>query len=224
MTIYYLIPGLGCDVRVFQKFISLLNIDKKQIHCIEWQTPLFPSESLADYVLRLAKKLPLNDANNIIIGLSLGGMLATELAKIFPHKKLFIISSIKHQSERPLVLRWAKTIPIYHLIPTWLTVSLAPRLARWLKISDPDSSYLFGKMIKSMPKGHISWARQVAVNWENPDMPTNCIHIQGSKDHIFNNPLMQVDYTIEGATHNMILDRTLAVANIVNQEIKNILA
>ncbi len=220
----YLIPGLGCDIRVFSELVPLLNFDKNNIDCMEWLSPKSIFESIENYAQRVTETMPLDDDGDIIlIGLSLGGMIATEISKLIPYKKLIIISSIVHQEQRPLLLKLARFFPIYHLVPASFTQYILPKLAFWLGISNKKYSDLFHRMLLDRSPQHLHWSRTAAVHWLNQIYPTNYIHIHGTSDHLFPHKAIKIDYPITNGTHNMILDRAEEIALIVNQEIEKIM-
>jgi pimeloyl-ACP methyl ester carboxylesterase len=70
----YFISGLCADKRAF----SFLNLSFCEPVFINWIQPL-KNESLSAYALRLKEQI--RDDNPIIVGVSFGGMLATEMAK-----------------------------------------------------------------------------------------------------------------------------------------------
>jgi len=102
----YFISGLGADKRVF----SFLDLSFCVPVFIEWITPL-KKESLESYALRLSKNIP--EINPTIVGISFGGMLATEIAKANPDIKAIIISSNKTSAELPNLFRIGKYLPVY---------------------------------------------------------------------------------------------------------------
>lgn len=216
----YFIPGLGCDHRFFDKLIGLLPTPV-EVQCLNHVEPDSPTESIAEYAKRLAATiLPKQEEERVIlIGFSLGGMIATELNKLIKTDQLVILSSIKHQSERPALFEWATKIPLYRLTPTWFTQNIIPILARWFRFTEKESGILFSKMIKSASPRHIKWGRYAAINWMNDTWPEQYIHIHGTKDHIFNGKSMKVTHWIEGGTHSMIMDRATEVAAIIEEEI-----
>jgi esterase/lipase len=57
---------------------------------------------LPDYAKRFSHAIK-EDEEFVLIGLSFGGMLASELAKIVSPKKLIIISSLSSYRELPVV-------------------------------------------------------------------------------------------------------------------------
>lgn len=71
----YILSGLGADERVF-KYLDFKDLD---ITFVQWIKPK-PHEKLMDYVERLREQI--KQDNPILIGLSFGGIVAAELAKI----------------------------------------------------------------------------------------------------------------------------------------------
>lgn len=106
----YCISGLGADERVFQ------HLDLSFAHpvFITWINPL-PGETLEMYARRLKEEF-IGEENPLIIGLSLGGMLATEIAKQLPKANVIIISSAKTRRELPLYWRFFRYIPVYKIL------------------------------------------------------------------------------------------------------------
>lgn len=84
----YLISGLGADERMFQR----LNFYNFEPVYLQWISPK-KNESISDYAARL--KSQITEEKPIIIGLSLGGMMAVEISKQIKTEKVVLISSIK---------------------------------------------------------------------------------------------------------------------------------
>lgn len=83
-TILYCIGGLGTDRTVF----SALNILGVSLKVLDW-LPHHKRESLESYAQRLAASADF-PTDYYLLGVSFGGMLATEIAKKQPPKKLFL--------------------------------------------------------------------------------------------------------------------------------------
>jgi hypothetical protein len=84
MTLYF-ISGLGADKRIFEK-LQFSNSFK--LVFIDWIVPV-KNEPLRDYATRLSHTINTSEPF-VIIGLSFGGMIATELSPIVsPQKKQF---------------------------------------------------------------------------------------------------------------------------------------
>ena len=85
----YFISGLAADSRVF-KHIQLPS--GYQAHYLDWITPL-PNESLKGYALRLSEAIDLKEPF-VIAGLSMGGMIATEIANIYQPAACILFCSV----------------------------------------------------------------------------------------------------------------------------------
>lgn len=84
----YFISGLGANKRIFSKL--KLNENINMIH-IDWISPN-KNESLASYAERLSKVIDLSQPF-ALVGVSFGGMIAVEMAKLLNPATTIIISS-----------------------------------------------------------------------------------------------------------------------------------
>ena len=73
------------------------------------------NESLHDYAVRFADTI--HDEQFILIGLSFGGMLATEIAGIKKPVKTIIISSVASANELPWYFKRAGKIGLHKALP-----------------------------------------------------------------------------------------------------------
>src|SRR5687768_12603951 len=94
----YFISGLGADERAF----SFLDLGFCEPVFIPWVRPL-EGETVPAYAVRLKERIP--EDFPIIVGLSFGGMVAVEIGKAFPCKKIVLLSSAKTQKEIPFYLK-----------------------------------------------------------------------------------------------------------------------
>ena len=81
-----MLSGLGADKRVF----DFLDLSDYSIYHITWIIPL-PRESMAEYAFRLLPQI--TSDNPVLIGVSFGGMIALEIAKLISVEKVILISS-----------------------------------------------------------------------------------------------------------------------------------
>src|SRR5215831_3807464 len=109
MDVFFL-SGLGADKTVFQ----FLDHSSYQPVFIDWLRP-GKKESLQDYALRLKEEFIPDRA--IVVGLSFGGMLATEIAKEYTDVKSILISSAKTKNELPSIYQTGKYFPLHQWSP-----------------------------------------------------------------------------------------------------------
>jgi pimeloyl-ACP methyl ester carboxylesterase len=89
MQTIYCLSGLGANEKVFQ----FLDLSFAKPVFIQWLPPR-QNETLRQYALRLKEEY-ITEPEPVIFGLSLGGMMAVEIAKVIPSSTAILISSAK---------------------------------------------------------------------------------------------------------------------------------
>src|SRR5947209_20272187 len=114
MTAYF-ISGLGADERVFENLKIKEGITLRYIHWIE---PL-KKESLKEYIDRLMIQVDTSD-QFILIGMSLGGIIAVEMNKICQPLRTIIISSVCTTKEFSFLFRLIHFFQLQKITPAFL--------------------------------------------------------------------------------------------------------
>jgi pimeloyl-ACP methyl ester carboxylesterase len=209
MKTIYCISGLGADERAFSK----LKIKGYQIQVIKWLMPL-QDESLQHYATRMRTEIA--EDNPILMGLSFGGMLCTEIAKQIPIQKIIIISSIKSSKELP---RWMKTIALLRLnkiVPLRSTRFTQPIQNRMLGVQSEEEKILVASLRREADLPYVTWAVNQAINWKNDWQHPNIFHIHGDSDNMFPIKNIKPNFTIKKGGHFMIMNRADEVSTCIN--------
>lgn len=209
----YCISGMGLDERLFYR----LNFHAHKINFIQWIEPL-KKESFEDYARRMLEQVP-TQGNNIFIGISFGGMLAIEMAKLKRTQQVIIISSIKTKAELPWFFHFIKYIPIYKWSkPEWRRKS-RERWGKYFGLHDEEALDFIENMFEKTSETYKDWAIKQIANWQNIEYPSNLIHIHGTKDLIF--PLKKIRDTIEieNGSHFMVLEQAYEISKIINERL-----
>src|SRR5215831_6606770 len=114
----YFISGLGADARVFEHI--RLPEGYHPIH-IGWIEPE-ENETLPHYAMRLAASIDTAEPF-VLIGLSFGGMLVTEIAKVLKPASTILIASIPLSKHLPPYFHAAGKIGLHKLVPVSLMKS-----------------------------------------------------------------------------------------------------
>jgi pimeloyl-ACP methyl ester carboxylesterase len=210
----YFITGLGADSRVF----SFLDLSYCEPDFLEWIPPQ-KNEPLQHYALRLRQTIKEKDP--LIVGISFGGMLASEMAKAEPGIKAIIISSNKSSKEFPSYLRVGKYIPVYKWMPFWLIKSGHAVYSRIFGTKGKEEKKLMKQIIADSDPRFIKWAIQSILHWKSNDAPANIIHIHGTADILLPYRLVKADYTIKGGKHVMPLDKHKEISPLLKKIILN---
>ncbi len=209
----YCISGLGADFRIFSK----LNIKGAILHPIEWEIPE-PGETLPDFARRLSGQI--QHQNPVLLGVSFGGMISTEMAKILPVQKTIIVSSCKERKELPNYFRAAGKVGLHRAVPYWL-VTQNKYLNRFIfdASSREEELYLKRMMLSDSNILFIKRSVHMILNWQNKDCPPNVIHIHGKRDKLLLPSLVRADYWIAEGGHFMIWNKADTVGDIIQNEI-----
>lgn len=208
----YFISGLAADEHVF-KYIALPQ-GFEAVH-LRWIRPL-ENESLSGYAGRLASPIDRGQPF-IIIGLSLGGMLAIEIAKILKPVKVIIISSVPSAAHLPFYFRTAGQLKLHKLVPVSLLKSLSLIKRFFSPESSEDKEYL-RRAIRDSDPVFIRWVVNAILTWEEKD-PLPCIHIHGTKDLLLPARYTKAGYLIPGGGHLMILNKSAEINEVIRKEL-----
>ena len=89
MSKIFLIAGLGADTRLYNN----IDLQDNDVIPVDWIEPN-ENDTLSIYAQKIIHQYFI-DGNSIVIGTSLGGMIAIEIAKHVRLNKVILISSIK---------------------------------------------------------------------------------------------------------------------------------
>lgn len=195
-------PGMAAGPSIF-KWLSFPE-DRIQVHYLEWFVPE-KGMTLRQYAERMGKEI--NEPDPVLIGVSFGGMLVQEIAKVMEVRKVIIISSVKLASELPRRMRFAKYTGLYKLLPTSL-VNNVEFLAKYaLGETVTGRLELYNEYLSVRDKRYIDWSIAQIINWNQDVYPDNLVHIQGEKDAVFPVTHIHDFIPVSNGTHTMILHR-----------------
>jgi pimeloyl-ACP methyl ester carboxylesterase len=206
----YGISGLGADQRVFK----YLKLDCEFVP-IDWITP-FEKESIENYALRLAKVIDTNEEFSIL-GISFGGLVATEISKKLKPKLTVLISTVETNKELPTIYRLFGQTGIVDWMPKQLFDP--PRfLAHW--IFGTRRKKLLNAILDDTDLGFAKWAVQALLTWKNVEkISSPCLKISGTDDKLLPPTPSENTVLIENGEHFMIVDKAAEISEIVNDEL-----
>jgi len=203
----YFLSGLGADKRAF----SFLDLSFCEPVFIDWIKPT-GKESLKNYALRLRQQMP--EEHPTVVGVSFGGMLATEMAKEDGLMNVIIIASNKSSLEFPGYLRVGKYFPLYKWLPEKLIKNRT--LLNWiLGVEKDEQRKLMAAIIADTDPFFLKWAIDAILHWKETSISTNVKHIHGTADKLLPYRLTKADHTIEGGTHTMTLYKHKEISDLL---------
>lgn len=193
-----LIPGMGADHRLFDGIILPGN----DVLRANW-IPHRDDDNLSTYAARFAEHYGIGAAD-ILIGVSMGGIIAGAIAQKVPPQRLILVSSCTDICQlSPLM---AALSPIGPISP----FEVARLLPRGLM---PAHRKLALAMFEDQDMDFIRWACGAVMGWTGVYRLPGTVTIHGTVDRVF--PIRrqpQVDVTIQGGGHLMVMDRASEVA------------
>lgn len=207
----YCISGFGADDRVFSK----LDFGENKVHFIPWRIPEKKHEAIGSYAFRMSKDIV--HPTPVLLGLSFGGMMSIEIAKLISVEKVVLLSSISTRHELPLYMRIAGKLHLNKLIPMKPYPILEPLENYNLGVETEEEKLLLKEYRKKLNLQYSNWAMNEVVNWKNEWIPPNLIHIHGTRDHIFPIRYVKADFKIKGAGHLLSMNNADEVNDILKK-------
>ena len=207
----YFISGLAADSRVF-KHIHLP--EEHEMVFLDWIEP-HKEESLRSYAARLSEKIDLKSPF-ALVGLSMGGMMASEIAKIHQPVATILLSSVPVNTHLPFYFQWAYRLRLHRLVPVGLLKS-ASVLKRGLTPDSTEDKLILKQVIKDSDPAFIKWAMQAILSWKNDDIPQRYWHIHGTRDEILPLKYTNPSHRIEGGNHLMIMSRAEEINTLLRE-------
>lgn len=216
--VLYVIPGMGVDKRLFEKQFE----HGFKFTVLEWIKP-FKEESLEEYAARMITKIN-RDEPFILAGVSMGGIVAQEIAAILKPEKVIIISSIRSCKELPPHFRLLRKFPLHKLVPSFLynyTPVVASIIRPVFGQMNAADKKAFREMVKDSDPWFIKWAVDRVINWKRKVNGDNVIQISGTSDFVFPlNFIKRPDYLIQKGSHLMIRTKAAEINKILAEELK----
>ncbi|HEY0679061.1 MAG TPA: alpha/beta hydrolase [Chitinophagaceae bacterium] len=211
----YFISGLGADGRVFRHIQLPEGFEPVFIN---WLQP-GKSESLQNYAFRLAESIN-SDEPFAIIGLSMGGMMAVEIAKQYNPVITILISSVSGSGHLPVYYKAAGKIKLHKLLPVSLLKS-GSMIKRFFTSETNEDKELVRQLIRDTDPAFIRWALNAILQWESDPYTGPLIHIHGTGDGILPVRFTRPTHTITKAGHMMVLTKADEINRIVQEVLIN---
>jgi len=211
MAITHLITGFGLDKRV----LECLNLPPERFRCVDL-IPVEPGESMPRYALKLAEKIGFQ-TGDAVGGLSLGGMLALEIAKQCDASQVTLLSSCTHpRFIRPQfraagrLARWTPKIALHILFQN------IPVFLRLTGMHTSKGSNFVRKVMGDFPPRLIQQFPKMILDWEGCEPSVLCRALHCENDWLIRPPLHLPHLTLlPGKFHLTTVSRTEAVRNFL---------
>jgi pimeloyl-ACP methyl ester carboxylesterase len=210
----YFISGLGADKKAFYRL--QLPAGYEPVY-LDWIFPL-PKESLTAYATRFS--LLINDKEKfILVGLSFGGMVACEIARLMKPEKLILISSIAVSDELPWYFKKAGTLRLQKIIPAGF-YKTATLLNHFMGSTMKEEKVMVLSFVRKTDSAFIQWAVNAILQWKYRERFNNLIHIHGNRDRLLPVKYTNADYVIRGGRHLMVWNKATEINKILQEVLR----
>ena len=148
------IPGIGADQRAF----SQLNVLGNYTHVYaNWLSLKNPGESFDAYCRRLVEHYCITK-DDILIGLSFGGLVAQKIASSLGNTKVVLVSSFRNSSDLKLLWKYCLRLKLHVVLPSG-QIPLLPEVASaFLHSWRRKNSQVLKEMLKDADFKLIKWS------------------------------------------------------------------
>ena len=209
----FIFSGLGADKRAFQN-INFSFVDTKFIN---WIPPL-KNEKIEEYAYRISNQI--DSENPILIGLSFGGMIATEVAKQLKTEKIILISSAKSSIEIPTFYKILGKFNLDRIVPALLLKQPNALLFWAFGVVDNNDKILLSEIIKDTDSIFLKWAIRKIITWQCKSGLENIVHIHGTKDKILPFKNIENPIVVINGGHFMTINKAVEIEKIIKSEIE----
>lgn len=212
----YLFPGQGADHRLFD------NLELPEGYSpiyISYPTPE-KGTSLKDFAQQLIPQIDTTEPL-ILIGVSLGGMICTELHDILNPLKTIVISSAKNRSEIPGKYRFMKSFPLYKILPPG-SIKAGSFIAQ--PVVEPDrkkGKETFVAMLRDKDPDFLKRSIDMIIKWERTEYNPAIIHIHGNNDHTLPIRNISANHIVDKGSHMMVYTNAETINAILALELKS---
>jgi pimeloyl-ACP methyl ester carboxylesterase len=207
----YFIPGIGADYRLFLHLRLPEGYEPAYIHWI----PPIKKERLSDYAYRLTQQIDTTEPF-VLAGLSLGGIMAVEIAKRIPTVSTILISSVPVSGDLPRLYRIAGALQLGRLIPASL-LKLAAIIKHSIWMRSAAGRRLMRQVIRAGDDRFIRWAMSAVLKWRNTIIPQPLYHIHGGRDEVFPIRLTTPTHIYPKGDHMFLISHPEAVNNFLHE-------
>ncbi|MCL4856592.1 MAG: alpha/beta hydrolase [Flavobacteriales bacterium] len=211
--IIYRIPGMGADKRLFSEIAPITGFEYVDL---EWQ-PFPKIKTLKDYAVAISEQIDTSKPFSLM-GVSMGGMVCSELADMLNPEKVVIISSAKTSNEIPPMYKRLNFLGVTRLLNADRINYIIGNSSRFFGAMNKEQRELFYQMADNINIDFIVWSIKAILNWEKKKASSKIIHIHGTKDFVLPFENVKPTHIIERGDHMMVWNKS----SQINQLLKDI--
>ncbi len=206
-------PGLGTDEKIFE-YLRL----HAQLKPIPWKVP-DPKDDMASYARRLFQDFNPQEPY-AFLGVSFGGMLATELHHQCNPLFTVLVSSVQCSADLPMWMSSLRNNPFLWKMPDSFFKPPFNLVKKAVGIKNPRHQVYFKGFYENTSAQFFKRSMKIITGWQRKSVTKdNLIQIHGDKDKLFPvENMISPNYVLKGS-HFLIISGAKGISEIINQEI-----
>jgi pimeloyl-ACP methyl ester carboxylesterase len=212
----FLITGFALDRRAF----SFMDLPKDVYQTLDL-IPIRKGESFREYALRFAREIGLAPGD-VIGGVSLGGMLALEMAKAVDVLGVVIIASATHPRYiRKRFKMWAPLAPWVPERIISMIFTLIPRILAMQNMLSKEGQALLAEIMGKFPPTLLKTFPGMIMRWPGCEPPARFVHIHSDGDWLIRPNGNTATLTLlPGKNHLITVSHPQAVRDLVMKAVE----
>jgi len=187
--------------------------------------PAEPDDTLATYAARLAKTIDTSQPF-FLGGISLGGMLAYEMAPLLgPNLRgLIILVACTSNQGIPRLYRFiGRFVALMPAFTMRIGKSVVPAIRKLFGISTKEQTQRFQAMLKDADVHFLKWSLGAVLRWPGATLPPTVpvLTIAAERDLIVPRRLARADHTVAGAGHTVNVTHAAEVNRLITDWLKS---
>lgn len=204
---------MGADKRLFSEIEPIKGY---KFVDLEWQN-FSKIKSLKDYAVEIAKQIDASKPFSLM-GVSMGGMVCSELADILNPEKVVIISSAKTAKEIPPMFKRLNFLGVTRLLNAERINYILGNSSKFFGAMNKEQRKLFYQMADDIDIDFIVWSIKAILNWDKRTASDKIIHLHGTKDFVLPFENVIPTHVVDKGDHMMVWNKSVAI----NQLLKDI--
>lgn len=209
------IPGVGADERAFSQLEIKGAFKKVYANWIPLQSSGMSFES---YCIRLTEHYKI-DREDILIGLSFGGLVAQQIGRTLENQHVILLSSFRNRKDLRNIWNLALRMKLYKLLPSQKIRFIVDVASLFLHTWRRRSGSVLKEMLSDADFKLIKWSLRMIERSDLSDSyKSGYLSLVGDKDLLIKQ-WSDSQMKINGGSHFMVHDK----ADLVAKQIENYL-
>lgn len=183
---------------------------------VQWLDPI-PKESLLNYCKRIITQYGITQ-QDIIVGLSFGGLIAQQIAQILDQRFVILISSFRTKEDLRLLFKKGLQFRLYKLMPEIKFPLISEVVANVLNSGTTEGKPVLKAMLETTDMKLLKWSIE-KIFQQDIELGQEAIkyNLLGNKDRVMKIWRNKTTHIIQGGSHFMVYDKAKEVSTAIKQ-------